>query len=265
MTRAGDFSANLSWDEYRDRLTAGAIVVIPVGAHEQHGHHLPLGTDSSEVTGICKQLAKHLDVVITPTVPFGYKSQPRSSGGNAWPGNIALDGQTLVLLVRDIICAVASHGAKRIAVMDSHFENGWFLVEACDLAVREIQRSGLNDVRVLKMLCWDALSNEALGRVYGRTESLDLSLEHAGVLETATMLHLAPDSVNMSKRPRHEYPAGFPPYDLYPPNSAWLTESGALSDPVLANADSGAVFVEDLGRNLARMLSEAFSLEPQAS
>ncbi len=265
MPRPGDFSANISWDEYRDRINAGAIVIVPVGAHEQHGHHLPLGTDTTEVTGICEQIAEHLDVVITPTIPFGFKSQPRSSGGNAWPGNIAFDGQTLVLVVRDVVCAVAAHGARRIVVMDSHFENGWFLVEACDLAAREIDRAGIKDVRILKMLSWDALSGEALRRVYGKSDGLDLSLEHAGILETSTMLHLAPELVHMRKRPVHSFPRGFPPYDLYPPNQAWLTESGSLSDPSPAKAEFGAIFVDDLGKNLAQMLREAFELEPQAS
>src|SRR5262245_15753561 len=134
MSFESDFIADLTWDVYERRLQGGALVLVPVGANEQHGHHMSLGTDTVEVIAACREAAKHADVLIAPAIPFGYTSQLRSSGGNLWPGNISLDGVTLMNVVQDVLRSLVRHGATKIAVIDAHFENGWFLVEACEQA-----------------------------------------------------------------------------------------------------------------------------------
>ena len=58
-----------------------AIVVIPVGSTEQHGPHLPLGVDSYIAQGISEILATKANVILAPTLPYGYKSKPLSGGG----------------------------------------------------------------------------------------------------------------------------------------------------------------------------------------
>jgi creatinine amidohydrolase/Fe(II)-dependent formamide hydrolase-like protein len=69
------FMAEMSWIEYRERMaTEGAVLLLPVGALEQHGPHLPLGTDAILATEMARRAAERLDGVVAPTLTYGYKS-----------------------------------------------------------------------------------------------------------------------------------------------------------------------------------------------
>ncbi len=248
--------ADISWDEYARRIDAGAVVLVPVGANEQHGHHMSLGTDTVEVIAACREAARHADLLIAPAIPYGYVSQIRSSGGNHWPGNLSLEGDTLVRVVRDILRGLVRHGARRIAVVDSHFENGWFLVAACEQVANECAAAG-EDVCIVKMMCWDAISSATWERVYDVSGPVDLSLAHAGVLETAAMLHAAPEQVDMDRVVDDEY-VEFPPYDVFPQDPRSTPRTGPLSSPRGSTPELGRQILDDMGTNLARILTEAF-------
>ena len=262
MNQNGNHSARvnliseLPWPEYAERLAAGAIALVPVGANEQHGHHLPLGTDTVEVLAACTEAAKHGDFLIAPPIPFGYASQTRSAAGNHWPGNISLQSATLVGVVSDVVRSLMRHGAQRIAVINSHYENSWFLLDACEQVSKEILQSG-SSARIVSMMCWDAASTETWDRVDAASGNVPLDLAHAGVLETATMMHIAEEQVHEDRMVEAQY-VRFPLYDIFPQDPTGLPETGSLSSPSGSTADLGRVIVEDMGRNMARLLQEAF-------
>ena len=79
------FMAELSWPEFSAKMAAGAPVFLAVGATEQHGPHLPLGVDVILPTAIAERVARNVGGIVAPTIPYGYKSQPRSGGGEAFP------------------------------------------------------------------------------------------------------------------------------------------------------------------------------------
>lgn len=246
--------SEISWDAYERRVRAGAMVLVPVGANEQHGHHMSLGTDTVEVLAACKEAARHVDALIAPAIPFGYISQTRSAGGNHWPGNIALEGDTLVAVVRDVLRALIQHGVEKIAVIDAHYENGWFLIQACEQVSREIRGTS---VRIVRLMCWDAVSPATWAELQKVTGPLDLSLAHAGVLETATMLHAAPAQVAMELVADDKY-IQFPPYDIFPQDPNSVPQIGPLSSPRGSTPELGRLILEDMGSGMARLLSEAF-------
>ena len=79
--------SDLSWPEYKRRLEEeDAIILLPVGAVEQHGYHLPLGTDWIMATEMSRRAAERVGGGVAPPVMYAYKSQIRSGGGN-YPGN----------------------------------------------------------------------------------------------------------------------------------------------------------------------------------
>lgn len=248
--------AELPWSEYAERLEAGATVLVPVGANEQHGHHLPLGTDTVEVIAACRIAAEHGDFLIAPPIPYGYASQIRSAAGNHWPGNISLQSGTLVAVVSDVVRSLIRHGAKRIAVVNSHYENTWYLVDACEQVSKEIVQAG-SDTRIVAMMCWDAVSPEVWQKVDATSGNVPLDLAHAGVLETSAMMHIAEDQVHEDRVQEAEY-VTFPPYDVFPQDPAGLPETGSLSSPSGSTADLGRTIVDDMGTNMARLLNEAF-------
>ena len=113
----------LSWPEYQASIASGATVFLPVGAHEQHGPHLPMATDAIFAQAIAERVAERVDGVVLPVVRYGYKSQARSGGGQTFTGTISVDGATLTALVLDILRELGRHGVKRCVVIDGHYEN----------------------------------------------------------------------------------------------------------------------------------------------
>ncbi|MGH7264142.1 MAG: creatininase [Candidatus Rokuibacteriota bacterium] len=256
MTRSV-FLSELSWVEYRRRLAEeDAIVMLPVGACEQHGPHLPLGTDAILATEMTRRAAERVAGIVAPTLSYGYKSQPRTGGGNHFCGTTSLDGGSLCLVVRDVLKELARHGARKLAVIDGHYENQMFLTEGADLAVRELRYDGVTDVRILKMRYCEAIRPETLARVFPHGFA-GLDLEHAGVLETSMMLHLFPQLVQMEEVPA-DPPAAPPPYDVYPTDASWIPASGVLSPAGASTAESGRLLVEEFVELVVASLEAAF-------
>jgi creatinine amidohydrolase len=249
------FMAEMSWMEYRERVAGGAVVLLPAGALEQHGPHLPLGTDAILATEMARRAAERVDGIVAPALTYGYKSQPRTGGGNHFCGTTSLDGATLVATVRDLVRELARHGARRVAVIDGHYENQMFLTEGIDLAVRD---AGAADFRVLKMRYCETIRPETLTRIFPHGFP-GLDLEHAGVLETALMLHLFPDRVDMGRVPG-DPPAAPPPYDVYPTDTSWIPPSGVLSPAKTATSEIGRLLTDECVELVVHSLETAFGL-----
>ena len=134
-----------------------AIVVIPVGSTEQHGPHLPLGVDSYIAQGISEILATKANVILAPTLTYGYKSKPLSGGGPLFKGTIDLNAKTLIDLVYDILCEFARDGYNKIFLNNAHFENQAYIEEAMDLATAQFP-----NLKVVQSNWWDVLDQKTV-------------------------------------------------------------------------------------------------------
>lgn len=249
--------AELTWTEYQDLLQRrDPIILLPAGALEQHGPHLPMGTDQLIPTAICKAVAERVPALIAPALSYGYKSQPKMGGGNHFCGTTSLDGNNLSLMLRDVLKEFARHGARRVAVVDGHYENQMFLIEGIDLAMRELRYEGVRDMKIVRLEYWDFTSPETLARVFPEGFP-GYALEHAAVMETSISLHLHPHLVRMDKLPK-DPPADFPPYDVYPTNLSWVPPSGVLSPAGSASAEKGKALFEEYVRTIAEALEREF-------
>jgi creatinine amidohydrolase len=145
---------HLSWVAYRNRvLNDRAIVLPPCGALEQHGPHLPLGTDALLSTAVATDVARKIGGIVAPAFNYGYKSQPKCGGGQHFRGTTSLDGNNLSQMTRDVIREFARHGVRRLALIDGHYENQWFLSEGIDLAIRDLSQNGtrMPSLRVVRL------------------------------------------------------------------------------------------------------------------
>ncbi|MDJ1006341.1 MAG: creatininase [Paracoccaceae bacterium] len=249
--------SDLTWRELDARVAEGPpILFLPTGALEQHGPHLPLGTDAMLPALLAERVAAEIGGLVAPTLPYGYKSQPKSGGGNHMQGCASLDANTYILMVRDLICDFARHGLTRIVLFDGHMENQMFLTEAADLALRALKGEGIEEVRIVKLGYW-VMIDEPLEETLFPEGLISWELEHAAVMETSVMLHLRPDLVRTDLIPDHP-PAAFPPYDVYPFDPGSVCHSGALSSAAGATAEKGRAVVEGLVPALARQIAEAF-------
>jgi creatinine amidohydrolase len=246
--------AEIPWTTYNDLVKDGdAAVLLPVGALEQHGPHLPMNCDVVIPSEIAERVAAPIKGLVAPAIAYGYKAQPKSGGGNFWPGTTSLDGLTLISVVRDLIKEFARHGARRLVVLVGHFENTMFVIEGIDLALRDLRYDGIRDVKVIRSDYWDFISEATVKKVWGDAFP-GWATEHAGVMETSIMLHVKPELVNMQAVPLHP-PATFPPYDVYPEDPSWVPPTGALCSAKIATPESGKLMLDQIVGDMVKALT----------
>ncbi|RMF86716.1 MAG: creatininase [Nitrospinota bacterium] len=243
----------LSWDEYKRRIEAGAILFLPCGALEQHGYHLPLGTDVTIPLCLALRLAPQVNGIVAPPLSYGYKSQPLSGGGQHFPGTTSLDGQTLTWLTRDVLKEFMRHGATRIVLLQGHMENTFFLIEGIDLARRE---SAAYTGKILLIEWWQLLSSPTLDQVFDQNFP-GWELEHAALVETALMMYFRPELVQTEKitAEKVEHPL---PYHLFPYPPDMVTPSGSLSPAHRASREKGEALVEEIVAAALAILQREF-------
>lgn len=229
----------LSWPQYERWLSGtNPVMLLPVGALEQHGYHMGMNVDVVLPTAVCERVAARIGALVAPPLSYGYKSQQKSGGGNHYPGTTSLDGMTLTSTVRDIIREFARHGLRRLVIMNGHFENAMFIVEGIDLALRELTLAGIDDFRIMTLSYWDFAEDPGLLAELYPDGFNGWDVEHGGVFETSLMLALRPDQVHLDKVEDHP-PAQFPPYDVFPVIPERTPAPGTLSSAKEATAEKG--------------------------
>jgi creatinine amidohydrolase len=167
----------------RERL----IAVLPVGAVEQHGPHMPMSTDHATVDGMVAatlpKLPAELPALFLPTASYG-----KSNEHSRYPGTVTLSAQTLISLWMDIGASVARSGVRKFVLFNSHGGQ----MGPMDIVVRDLrERFGLMAV---------AANWYTLGLPEGLFDRRELDHGiHAGDLETSVMLALAPHTVRMEQ------------------------------------------------------------------
>lgn len=235
--RLGDYS----WPQVQDLLARDPIVVIPVGAFEQHGHHLPLKVDAHLCGTVCEAAAGRASaahpVVVTPTVWTGYSPHHRD-----FPGTITLDDTTFSAVVGQVALSLAGHGFGRIAILNGHGGNANLLKNLIQTLRYD------HGVSAVTAAYWDfALKDLATWR-----QSEPGGIMHACEMETALMLATAQDLVQMDKAEDVQlHRSRFFGADLLaggPVAAAAsfkeLSPSGVIGAPSLATRERGAALLE---------------------
>jgi creatinine amidohydrolase len=248
---------DLTWEEFRDRA-ATSIVLLPLGAVEQHGPHLPLDTDIVVPTELCLALAARVPAIVAPTFAYGYKSQPNTGGGVSFPGTTSFDGATLTACVRDIVRDLIRQGVRSIALVNGNYENTYFAIEGIDLGLRD---AGPPDgVKVLHVNWWEQLTGADLDGVFGGAFP-GWEAEHAGVVETSLLLHLDPSRVEIEHIPAPSA-MPLPTYTILPEPGGLVPSSGVLASAKGSSAEIGRSLVERLVDALERIVVREFPAAP---
>ena len=244
---------------YRELIGRGAPVIVPVGATEQHGPHLPLQTDVLLAKAMSTRLAQAVDGVVAAPVVYGYKSQQRSGGGNHLAGTTSLDATTLIAIARTLTLEFARHGARQVVFLNGHYENYQFLYEGVELATTELQQRG-EDVSAVLLSYWDFVDDETIEEIYRGTFP-GWDVEHGGVLETSLMLHLHPELVHLDRV--MDLPAAqLPRYDRLPVRPELTPISGCLSSAAAASESAGRLLLDRTSAALAEAIGAELRLSP---
>lgn len=245
------FLPYLTYPEIEAIDKAHAALVLSIGAIEQHGLHLPVGTDSIQGQNVLgaalAQLPREVACYALPPLAYGKSNEHSDFAGTFW-----LSAKTLIDVLFDLSKGVVRSGFKRLILFGHHGGNNAII----DVIAR--------DLRIETGLMVFPLHLLALGARRDQVSDEEASYAmHGGDAETSAMLAHEPSLVHMERAVRAKYamPEGFGP--TFAPGShlrfAWrtsdLSPTGNIGDPTTASADKGTIIVE---REVAR-LADAFT------
>lgn len=184
--------ARLSYTDV-ERLRDGAtpVLLLPLGAVEAHGPHLPLGTDLVISLGVCRRAAARLrddpDVraLVLPPLPYGVTQYAA-----AFPGTVTIGEETLRSLVGEIRASLAEHGFERLVLVNNHFEPA---------QVRVLRETGLPLLDLTRRALAEKLTDEfRSGSCHaGRYETSLVLADEPGTVDVERMAALAANVVEM--------------------------------------------------------------------
>lgn len=228
--------AEMTWPVVAAEIAAGATtVIVPLGATEQHGPHLPLGTDTFRAQALADRLAETLaDALVAPALPIGCSDEHRG-----FAGLLGLDRETLVRVILDLVRRMAGWGVRRLLLLSAHGGND----DALALAAAHLQAE-LPNVEVVVLGGATALSDAVLAVAASDGIAADAVGLHAGDGETSEMLALAPDLVRMDRAVPgcRDGLAEIMPR-LRRDGLRAVTETGTLGDPSRADGARGARYL----------------------
>ena len=178
------FLAGMTWEEFRDNVNSGTVIVVPVGSTELEGTHLPLGVDAIMADGVAAKLVGEPGVLIGPTLPIGY-----SKWFNPFPGTISLEHDTLTRVFLEYCTCLINHGIKRIVFLNSHRGNNSCIEATARTLIME------KKVRIGMLNIWK-LANDLTA---GSGLIKEGKFKHAGEIMTSVIMALRPEAVVTAK------------------------------------------------------------------
>jgi len=227
-------------------------LVLPVGAIEQHGPHLPLGTDGFIPYEVAKRVAAGRRLIVAPPMFFGAYSRPRTGGGRHFPGSVGLPGRVLESVVGTLLADWFRQGFRNLVVLNGHFENAWTLLEAIEQGT---ERSS-PDQKALLIHWWDQVSPDDIRRIFGESFP-GWEAEHASITETSMMEYMRPDLVRTNLK-ADGGAQRMTTYDIFPAPADILWPNGIGYSALPASPEIGEQLVSVLVRNIGRILDEEF-------
>lgn len=253
------FFPYLSWPQV-DALPdkANTLMIQPVGAIEQHGPHLPLIVDAAISTAVVGQALHLLDAAVPayalPPLYYG-----KSNEHEGFAGTISLSAETLRAVLMEMAQSLYRSGFRKLVLVNGHGGQPQVL----ELVARDLRHQFV-DLLVFPMFVWGAPHDvEAIVGTAEYEQGI-----HAGDVETSVMLALMPEQVEMAHAVR-ELPVLFAPDSLLSLEGrlpvSWtmddLSESGAVGDATVANADKGSRILASVASGWARVFEEIYRFE----
>jgi len=239
---------NLAWPEIATlREKNGGLLLLPIGATEQHGPHLPVAMDTLLAEAVCYATSSHTCVPVMPTLRYTV-SQGHTP---KWPGTFSLRHETFISTLSDIAAWAVATGWKRLLFVNAHFGNdapARVAVDQLRLSYMGRLQVGLLHVFKLDDSIWDDYTRDAA----------DL---HANAAETALMLHLHPELVHMDRLATSDDPdRTHSTVFSYP--VAQTSLNGVTGSPSLATALEGKALFERMVSALSKTVTAAIHEDP---
>jgi creatinine amidohydrolase len=233
----------------RDRT----VVILPLGSVEQHGNHLPIGTDTMLAEAVsCAAANASGGTVVMPPPWYGF-----SAHHMRFPGSITLRAETLLALVEDVVASLVRHDFRRIVIVNGHGGNNGLI----DVLASTLGNTHYGKARIAA-LTYFALARDAIATL---RKSKPGGMGHACEFETSMVQHLRPDLVKVEQAATC-YPdlgsrylttdlLGAQAIRLYH-DFGDLSPTGTLGDPAFASPEAGKAFFAAVAGELAAFIAD---------
>ena len=238
----------LTWPEAEKRFKEIDIALLPVGAIEQHGPHLPLDTDAWDAERVCDDVAKACSQpppIVLPLIAYGV-----SYHHDDFPGTLSISPDTLSRIVYEVGIAVARNGVTKLLIINGHGGNS----AALHFAAQMINR----DTGIFTAVDTGESSDTDIDELTDTPNDV-----HAGEVETSTTLALRPELVKMdlAKPMVPRFSSHYLDFTSkrgvgWYAHTKKISETGVLGDPTLASAEKGQKMWQIMVENLVEFVED---------
>ena len=244
----------MTWQEFEREVERGEVIILPVGSTEQHGGHLPVGTDTMVAIALAEAASEAAGAVVAPPLWFGW-----SPHHMVLPGTITLSPEVLAEVAYQVIESLSKHGCRNFVIINGHrlVNIPWMQIAA---------------ERAKRLLGVQAVIFDP---AYASKEIVDElgfgPLGHAEEIESSHMWYLFPELYH-AERAKDYVPAATPLYSVdprYPGDTLCYVPStpeamkkaveaanGTTGSPTLASREKGKVYHEHLVRRLVDVIGQ---------
>ncbi len=218
--------------EVKEKVNETSVAILPIGAIEEHGPHLPLSTDCIQPEHVADEVAERLNAYVLPIIKYGHCSSTKN-----FPGTITLRFETLTMIVEDIVSELARTGFKNVVILSGHA--GRAHMTALKLACARVLEK--HDLKLMVLSDYD---------IAYTMDEIDIPVNdgHAGMIETSRIMASRPDLVKGTAEPHHP---NFPEFRVLKHPEKHFP-SGVMGEPQLASKEFG----EKANRIIAERLTE---------
>lgn len=228
--------------DIKEKIQQAPTAILPIGAVEAHGPHLPLGTDNFLAVAMAKKLSSEINSFILPTLPYGQVWSLRN-----FPGSITVSNQSMINMIVDIGVSLWQQGFTTFIMMNGHLGNQNALKDAARILYEKVP-----DLKTyyffypgMNIYADEVRENQSAHAVYF----------HACEIETSYMLYLAPEHVQMD-RAITDIPNIPIDADVTPTPWETFTKSAVLGDATSATQEKGEYILTRVVQNMVKILRQ---------
>jgi len=215
------------------------VAILPVGAIERHGDHLPLGTDSIIPEWIANEVSKRLEnSIVLPTIYYG-----STLSLSSFPGTIDTGDEAFKNYVKAIMYQIFKNGFKILVVINGHGGN----TNALSLASKEVSYG--TDKTIIIVDWWSDVAQDERSKLFKFPG-------HAGEDETSVMLAIRPELVKLEYTKKNI--VSYPKFRIYSRKVDQILYPEAVSgDPSFAEREKGKIFLDAVVNEIVKIVNEA--------
>lgn len=245
-----NFLKEMSWTNFDERRKKTDLVIIPTGAIEVYGPHLPLGTDTLVAEKISELLSYNVSAIIGPTLEVGDSAEL-----DEFPGTITIKPESFKNYLWDTLKSLERWGFKNFLFINTHVGN----IPIIDQLIFKLQRN--KEIQCAQVDYWRFIQTNCDDIV-----ETEFAHGHASEAGTSVMLHLYPGLVDLNSMEKENprITEDFSDIHTYIPYSSY-TKSGTIGDPTFASEAKGELIVDNSIKRILDFLNKEWEIELDAN